>query len=46
MSTLSQSELTVTAVLDDTMLTLRDVLNLQVNDIIPLNKADYRQRTA
>lgn len=38
MSTLSQSELTVTAVLDDTMLTLRDVLNLQVNDIIPLNK--------
>lgn len=38
MSTLSQSELTVTAVLDDTVLTLRDVLNLQVNDIIPLNK--------
>lgn len=38
MSTLSQSELTVTAVLDNTMLTLRDVLNLQVNDIIPLNK--------
>ena len=38
MSTLSQSELTVTAVLDDTMLTLRDVLNLQINDIIPLNK--------
>lgn len=38
MSTLSQSELTVTAVLDDTMLTLRDVLNLQVNDIIPLNQ--------
>ena len=38
MSTLSQSELTVTAVLDNTTLTLRDVLNLQVNDIIPLNK--------
>ena len=38
MSTLSQSELTVTAVLDDTQLTLKDVLNLQINDIIPLNK--------
>lgn len=38
MCTLGQSELTVTAVLDETQLSLRDVLQLQVNDIIPLQK--------
>lgn len=38
MSTLGQSELTVTAVLDETQLELKDVLQLQVNDIIPLQK--------
>lgn len=39
MSTLGQSELKVTAVLDETVLDLRDVLQLQVNDIIPLQKS-------
>lgn len=39
MSTLGQSELKVTAVLDETQLELKDVLHLQVNDIIPLQKS-------
>ncbi len=38
MITLEQSELTVTAVLSETQLMLKDVLTLSVNDIIPLNK--------
>lgn len=39
MSTLGQTELEVTAVLGETQIDLQDVLTLQVNDIIPLNKS-------
>ncbi len=38
MATLGHSELTVTAVLDETQLELKDVLGLQIGDIIPLEK--------
>lgn len=38
LKTLGESELTVTAVLADTNLELKDVLGLQVGDIIPLDK--------
>lgn len=38
MTTLNQSSLTVTAVLSETHLQMSDVLHLQVNDIIPLDK--------
>ena len=38
MKTLGETELTVTAVLADTNLELKDVLGLQVGDIIPLDK--------
>lgn len=33
------SDLTITAVLDELILDVQDILHLQVNDIIPLNKA-------
>lgn len=38
MSALNQSSLTITAVLSETQLQMSDVLHLQVNDIIPLDK--------
>lgn len=38
MNALNQSSLTITAVLSETQLQMSDVLHLQVNDIIPLDK--------
>ena len=38
MNTLNQTSLTLTAVLSETQLQMSDVLHLQVNDIIPLDK--------
>lgn len=38
MAALNQSSLTITAVLSETQLQMSDVLHLQVNDIIPLDK--------